>query len=100
MTPNERLEQQAREVASKLTEAQREMLLAAVVIEPHSIMPNYWMVAIDCRGRSSADAEALQEMGLVSLPIRRGNRSCTLGFDGEILPLGRAVRSILTGDPQ
>jgi hypothetical protein len=85
----------AEKIAAGLTEAQRTMLRTATVIEPHSVLPNYWIVSIDCRNQSSADAEELQKAGLVNLPIRRGNRSSTIGFDGEILPLGREVRAIL-----
>ena len=83
------------QIADSLTEAQRSMLVTAKSYNNPSFMPNYHMIEIDCRGRQPDDAAALQELGLVTLPIRIGDRSCTLGFSGELLPLGIEVRRIL-----
>lgn len=86
------------QIAAKLSDAQRKALLGAKVHEPHSFMPNYHAVEFKCAG-NGAVVESLQDAGLVSLPIRLGDRSSTFGFSGEILPLGLEVRKLLEVEP-
>lgn len=86
------------QIAAWLSKAQRDMLVSAKVSPPPSFMPNYHSIEIDCRSHNASDAMALQSAGLVSLPIRIGDRHFTGGYRGEIHPLGLAVAAIIRSE--
>ena len=82
-------------IAAGLSEAQRRALMAAVVREPASFMPNYRAIELTAGGMSGAETEELKALGLVTLPICIGPRSGWPIYHGEIHPTGLAVRAYL-----
>lgn len=81
-------------IARGLTRAQREAILRMKVREPHSFMPNYHAVEFHSGSCGAVEVEAMQRMGLVTLPIATGGRSNPT-YHGEIHALGLAVRAHL-----
>jgi hypothetical protein len=86
------------EIAAQLTTAQREAFRRMRVQEPSSFMPNYHGVEFYGGDLPPLEIKALQEAGLVSLPIAKGGRFSPT-YLGEIHPLGLAVRRRLTSLP-
>jgi len=83
------------EIADSLSEAQRAAIVAAKIPPPTNILPNYRMVDLPNCGMTATEADKLQSLGLVSLPIRIGARTGTASYSGEIHPIGLRVRAIL-----
>ena len=85
----------ARTIAAGLTRAQKRALLDAEVSEPVKWMKGYTGIKMEPCGMSANHVAELVSLGLVTLPIRAGDRSTTAFYQGEIHTLGLAVRAIL-----
>lgn len=83
------------EAAAGLSEAQRRAVMEAEVSPPTAFMPNYSAVLLHNSGMTASEVADLVALGLMTLPIRLGDRSYTSGYHGEIHPLGLAVRAHL-----